>query len=265
MIARLLPKTLNDHRRSIIGWALGVIALTAVMLWVYPSIHDSAAQMAQLIQAYPKQLQEMFRMSDYTSGEGYLAAELFSFMVPLIFVAIGISWGASEAAGEEEHGTADLLYSLPISRTRILITKWIAALIALVFTGVVLWLTLVIGGPLASIHISAANYGAAAIGVTAEGLLFGSIAFAAGAASGRRGMSFAASIVLALATFLLYMLAPLVEALQGIVDWNPFQWAMGHDPLTNGFDVVPLLGVIGLSVLFLVIGLVAINRRDIKG
>lgn len=261
----LLRKTLNDHRRSIIGWAAGLIGLVAVMLWVYPSIHDTAAQMSQLMEAYPKQIQAMFRMTDYTSGEGYLTAELFSFMVPLMFIAIGISWGASEAAGEEEHGTADLLFSLPVSRTRILLVKWAAALVALVFTGIVFWITLMIGGPIVDIHIPAMNYAAAAAGVTALGLLFCSIAFAAGAATGKRGMSFAASIVLALATFLLYMLAPLVEALNNIVDANPFQWAMGHQPLLEGFSIWPLLAVVGASLVFLAIGLIAFNRRDVKG
>lgn len=104
-------RTWADHWRAILAWMMGLVGI--VQLTVYPSVRDTAGSTMDFVNAFPEAFKAMFRISDYTSGPGYLSVELFSMLVPLVFIAVGASWGASATAGEEESGTADLLMSLP--------------------------------------------------------------------------------------------------------------------------------------------------------
>lgn len=263
MLLPLLLKTWRDHLKGIIGWAIGTSTLVIVMLWVYPSIASSNAGLDQISAAFPPEFQEMFRMNDYTSPAGYLSAELFSFMIPLIFVAMGVSWGASVIADEEEHGTADILYSLPIPRWRILLVKWIAVMLAVLAIGVIFWATLVIGAPVAGMSLGLTPLTAASLGTALVGCLFGSLAFLLGAITGGKAMTLGLTIVLALAAFLVYMLAPLVDVFARIENLSPFQWAYGNQPLWNGFDAGHLALIAAITFAFLTAALAVYRRRDI--
>jgi ABC-2 type transport system permease protein len=263
MLLPLLLKTWRDHLKGIIGWAVGTAALVIVMLWVYPTVAGSNAGMDQISAAFPQEFQEMFRMNDYTSPAGYLSAELFSFMIPLIFVAMGVSWGAAVMADEEEHGTADLLYSLPIPRWRILIVKWLAVMIAVIVIGVIFWVTLVIGAPLAGMEIGLAQLTAASLGTVLIGCLYATLGYFLAAVTGKKAMSLGISIVLALTAFLIYMLAPLVDAIARFESLSPFQWAYGNEPLWNGFDAGFLVLLAAATAVLLTASLVIFGRRDI--
>lgn len=259
----LLLKTWRDHFKGIIGWAVGTSALVIVMLWVYPTVASSASGMSEISAAFPPEFQEMFRMNDYTSPAGYLSTELFSFMIPLIFVAMGVSWGASAVADEEEHGTADLLYSLPIPRWRILLVKWLAVMMMIVGVGVLFLATLAIGGPFADMDLGLPQLTAASLGTVLLGCVYGGLAFLLGAITGSKAISLGVSIVLALAAFLVYMLAPLVDAFARIENLSPFQWAYGNQPLWNGFAAGPLTLLAIVAVLLVLSSLGVYRRRDI--
>lgn len=263
MLVPLLLKTWRDHLKGIIGWAVGTTALVIVMLWVYPTVAGSSAGMDQISEAFPPEFQEMFRMNDYTSPAGYLSTELFSFMIPLVFVAMGVSWGAAVLADEEEHGTADLLYSLPIPRWRILIVKWLAVMTAIIAIGVIFWATLVLGAPLADMRIDLASLTAASLGTVLLGCLFATLGFFLAALTGRKAMSLGISIVLALATFLVYMLAPLVDVIARFESLSPFQWAYGNEPLWNGFDLGHLALLATAAAVLLGASLGIFRQRDI--
>jgi ABC-2 type transport system permease protein len=263
MLLPLLRKTWRDHLKGLIGWGVGTASLVVVMLWVYPTIASSNSGMDQISAAFPPEFQEMFRMNDYTSPAGYLSTELFSFMIPLIFVAMGVSWGASAVADEEEHGTADLLYSLPIPRWRILTVKWLAVMIMISAVGLALWATLVIGAPFADMNLGLAPLTAASVGTVLLGCVYAALAFLLGTITGRKAMSLGITIVLALAAFLVYMLAPLVDAIARIENLSPFQWAYGNEPLWNGFAPGPLILLVLIAAIFVLASLGVYRRRDI--
>ncbi|MGH3372312.1 MAG: hypothetical protein ACRDPR_20185, partial [Nocardioidaceae bacterium] len=88
MLRNVFTKTLRDHWRAIASWGLGLGLLTAFELAVYPSIRDRAEEMNRLVAAYPEALRAMFGLEDFTSGAGFLTAELFSLVVPLVMVTI---------------------------------------------------------------------------------------------------------------------------------------------------------------------------------
>jgi ABC-2 type transport system permease protein len=250
LIPPLFHKTLRDHWRGYLGWNVGLISLVSILLSVYPTVRSSAGAMSSFLANYPEAMLKIFRISDYASGPGYLSSELLSFMGPLIFIAIGISWGASASAQEEENRTADLLLTLPISRSKILLTKIAAAAFAQVVLGFVLYLSLVVGARLVHLSIGSAKLVAASVACSLLGIMFNAVATILGSAWGKKSIALGGAIALALAGFLLYSMAPLVGTFDRVKTFNPFQWTLGSEPLTRGFNsggiTVTVLIVIGI-------------------
>jgi ABC-2 type transport system permease protein len=260
----LLLKIFRDHWRGYSGWSIGMLAIVSIQLSVYPTVRSSAAGLASFIENYPEALRKIFRMEDYTSGAGYLSSELFSFMVPLIFIAIGASWGGSASAQEEEQRTADLLLTLPISRGRILGTKILAAVSAQIVLAAVLFFGLMLGIRAVDISIGSSRILAGSISCALLGILYNSVSTFLGAMWGKRSIALGGGIALAIAGFLFYSLAPLVHTFDKIASINPFQWTLGSDPIRRGIDVGYTILCLLVAVAFYFAGVIAFNRRDIS-
>jgi ABC-2 type transport system permease protein len=260
----LLLKTARDHWRSYLIWTLGLVAMVGIQLSVYPTIRSSAAGLATFLDNYPEALKQIFRMEDYTSGAGFLSTELFSMMLPLIFISIGASWGANATAQEEERRTADILLTLPISREKILGIKITSAILAQVLLAVVTVLSLVIGIRFVDLSLGTSKIIAGALTGTLLGILFNSVATFMGAAWGKRSVALGGAIGLAIAGFLFFSLAPLVDTFERITPINPFQWTLGSRPLYDGIDVGYTALSLVLSLVLYVASLFVFRRRDIQ-
>lgn len=259
----LLVKTFRDHLRGYLVWTFGLVAMVGIQLSVYPTVRSSAAGLASFLENYPEALRQIFRMEDYTSGPGYLSTELFSMMLPLIFISIGASWGGNASAHEEERRTADILLTLPISRVKILGTKIITAILAQVLLATVLVVSLVIGIRFVDLSLGTSKIVAGAFTSVLLGILFNAVATFMGASWGKKSIALGGAIALAIAGFLFYSLAPLVDTFDRITPINPFQWTLGSSPLFRGIDfgytVLSLLVSLGLYVASLLV----FKRRDI--
>lgn len=260
----LVLKTAKDHARGFLFWILGLVALVAITLSVYPTVRSSAAGLASFLNNYPEALRQIFRMEDYTSGPGYLSTELFSMMLPLIFISIGVSWGSSTTAQEEERRTADILLTLPLSRTRILALKIATSVIAQVFLAIILVLTLVIGIRFVNLPLATSKIIAGASAAALLGILFNSVSTFIGAAWGKKSAAFGGAIGMAIAGFLFFSLAPLVNTFERLTPINPFQWTLGSRPLFNGIDVGYTVLALAVAMMFYAASLVVFKRRDIQ-
>jgi ABC-2 type transport system permease protein len=165
MLRSVLLKTLRDARRALAWWSLGLIALAAMMLAVYPTVRDNP-DLNRLVQDYPEALKAFIAFGgnvEYATGAGYLGSELFSFMIPLLLLVAAVGAGARAIAGEEEGGTLDLLLANPLSRRRLVMEKLAALVAEIALLGSLLWLSLLAGGALVGIGVSAAHLAAASV------------------------------------------------------------------------------------------------------
>ena len=263
MLLPLFLKTIRDHTRGIAGWVTGVLALIAVQLSVYPTVRDTTSRVTDFADSFPEAFKKIFRMDEYGTPVGYLSTELFSATLPLIFIAVGVTWGARVATDEIEAGTADILFSLPISRRRFLITRISAKVGVLALLGLVLWLALVFGAPVADLSVSVGRVAAASFSTMLTGLTFGSVGVLVGAWSGRRSMSLGISLTVAIAAFVVYSLAPLVGFMKDINPFNPMQWTVGAESLKNGVDIGYSLIALAFAVVLMAAAVFVFDRRDI--
>jgi len=258
----VFERTLHEERRALIGWAIGLAALAVTMLAMYPTVRGNQ-DISQLIDSYPKTFKSLFGVYDYTSGPGYLRAEVFSLMGPLLLTIFGVLWGSDLTAGEEERRTIDVLLANPVSRGRVLVEKWAALVVGQAVAAATLGIVLVAGAPVAGLHIGWGPLWAAVVASALLGLLFGTVALALGAATGHRGLARGVTAMIAVVAYLLSSLADIVTWVRRVRPVSPWYHAIGVDPLTTGFRPGHLLIVVAMIVVVVAIAAAAFDRRDL--
>ena len=234
MESSVFTKTLRDQRRGLIGWSIGTAATVVLMAAIWPSFSD--IDIDALLAQYPKALLEVFNVTAMSTGAGYLNAELFSLMLPAIFIIFAVGRGARVLAGEEEDGTLELLVTLPVSRTRILVQKGAALAVDVTALGVVLFGSTWVSSQLFGLDVS--------VRAAANGAL------AIGAVTGRRNVAVGASACLAGAAYLVFLAAQLVESLRPLRRLSPFYQAISGGPLDERLPPIVWCTVAAGAVVF---------------
>jgi ABC-2 type transport system permease protein len=141
----VLVRSLADRWRSLVAWGSGLVGIGVLQLAVYPSIRSSGEGMQAFVDQWPEAFREAFGLDAYSTGSGFLHAELFSLMIPLVLIGVAVAGAAAATAGEEERGTADLLLSLPTTRARVLLGRGLAVVVSVAGLCVAMFVTLSVG------------------------------------------------------------------------------------------------------------------------
>jgi ABC-2 type transport system permease protein len=266
MAAEVFERSLADRRRSTIGWVLGVAAYTIVNVAVFPQVKNQSG-LNDLVKDYPPALMAMMGIDansiDLTSAVGYLSSQL-SLIGPLLFVMVGVAFGAGTLAGEEEGGTLGLVLSYPVSRHRVMVGKS-GALVAVVgLVGIGLAGAIVVGR-LFELEIPAWGVAAFCASLVLLGVLFGLVAMVIGAATGSKALAVGAPAGLAGATYLISSLSPVVSGLRPLRWASPFWYATGSNPLANGLSIRDVVVLVGLSLAAFGAAVLLFARRDLRG
>lgn len=255
---------LRERRRGSLAWMVGLWVLAAFELAIFPTFHDADAAFGEMVQGYPDALKAFFAIGDdMASGAGFLGAELFSMMVPLVLIGLGIGHGAAALAGEEERGTADLLLSLPIRRSRVVLEKAAAGGATLLSAGFGLFWVLVAGGAIVGLGIGLAELATAVTAAVLLAAAVAGVALAVGCATGRKGLAAGVAAAVAGGGYLVDSLGRIAPALHGWDRLTLFHYYAGTDVHRTGLEA-GREGVLALIVLALVdLAVVGAGRRDI--
>src|SRR5216683_2606997 len=139
MFRSILSKTLRDYRIPMLGWGYGLALLMVVGLAAAtPALRDAYASIAQGLRF----LGDPFAMR---TSEGYATARYLELFVPLLLSIWAILAGARMLRGEEERGTMDVLLATPQPRTRVILEKLLALVIALLVIAQLMALGTIVG------------------------------------------------------------------------------------------------------------------------
>jgi ABC-2 type transport system permease protein len=263
--AEFTRRGVADHRKALVGWCLGAVAYIALIAAIFPSLAHSGS-LDKLVESYPDVLKSIFGISgngSLSSGAGFLDAELFSFMLPLLVLVLAIGSGARTFAGEEDAGRLELVLAYPVRRRAAVLAKGVAVAAEVAAVSACAWIALAALNPIFDLGLSAGHVAAAVAGLALLGLLFGWIALAVGAATGKRGLAVAVPAGVAAAGYL-------VSGLHSLAGWlDPFRflsafWWLGSSPLENGIRGVGAVVLAVAAVAALVAGAVLVERRDLE-
>jgi ABC-2 type transport system permease protein len=264
MLRNVLLKTLRDQRRAMLWWVIGLLAVAAYLAVLYPSIANTPSY-NQMLQAWPKGIvaSVMGEFPDYSTPEGYLNSTTYFMMVPLLFIAFAVGLGANAIAGEEEHGTLDLLLANPLPRWRVVLDKFAALVVLTLGLGAALWLGLAVGGAVVGMEVNLSGLAAVTLSAVLLGVAFGALALAVGSATGKRGLSTALAAAVGVAAYFINSLAPVVEGLQAYRRLSLLYYYIGADPLRNGLNLGHAAVLVGVTLVLLAVAVLAFQRRDV--
>lgn len=214
------------------GWGIGLGLTVVLVSAIWPTFEDMP-ELADFLGSYPDYMQELFNIEAILTGEGFMNAELFSIILPALFVVFGIGRGARLLAGEEESGVLEAVLVTPVSRTRLLLEKAAALAVAVTVLGVVLFAVLAASSTVFGLEIALSHIAVASLGMVLIGVEHGWLALAVGAVTGRRAVSLAVASAVAVAGYLLHVLGALVEGVRPWQPLSPFTQALAHGPLAG--------------------------------
>jgi ABC-2 type transport system permease protein len=243
---------------------VGVAAYAAFVAAIFPSVEGSA-EFDELLESYPDVLKSLFGLEDgsITTGAGFLDAELFSFMLPLLVLVLAIGSGARVFAGEEDAGRLELVLAYPVRRRDAVLAKGGVVAAEVIAVCATAFLALAVLDPIAGLDLSLGRLASAAGGLAALGLLHGWLALGLGAAVPSRVLAIGIPAALAAAGYL-------VAGLHDLAGWlDPFRflsssWWIGSSPLQNGVRGVGVAVVLAAGAVALVAGALLAERRDLK-
>src|SRR5690606_33605692 len=154
---------------------------------------------------YPDAMRELFNLEEFTTGRGYLTAEIYIALLPLLFLVYALGLGARLIAGEDQAVTLDLLLMTWVSRLVLLLQQAAAVAVGTVVLGVVLMVAVVARSPVFGLDIALGDAATGSLAMVLLGVEFGWLALAVGAVTGRRAVAVAVTSALAVAAYLLYV------------------------------------------------------------
>lgn len=159
-----------------------------------------------------------------------------------------------------------LLMANPITHTRIVAEKTVAMIGVTVAVGLATFLGTWFGVLLGGVEgLPVAHIAAASALVTLLGLMFGGLALAIGAATGRSRLASSITAAVAVLSYFVYSFFPLSEALEGWANVSPFFLYLGGEPLTNGMAWGDAGILAAMFVALVAVSPRLIARRDLRG
>lgn len=266
----LLLLSLRFNRTAILFWALGMVAFAVMIVALWPSYTGFEYQ--AIIENLPPILRDTLLgqmvhipEAEYRAFLNWLNVEFFSWIPPLLTVYPVFTAGGA-IAREAERGTLDTLLAQPISRVKIMLSKFMAFLVGLLIISISSFLGILVGLTTISLSKKPPLLGLA----LAHGELFlflaafGAIAMLLSVIflEGSRAMGFAGVVV-----FVMYMLnffSNYSEGVRGIRYASLFYYWRPQPILATGaLDWQAVAVYIGVTVAALAAALVLFQKRDL--
>lgn len=264
MMHSLLGRTLYEKRWFLAGWSLVFGVMSTLVIMFYPSFSQGGG-FDEVAKTLPSQFQGFIGdPSVFRTIDGFIASQIYDIRLSLMISIMSLVLAVSIMTREEENGNLRTLLTTPLSRTRIALEKFVAALVIIMTLNMV---------TIAGIYIGTFSIGETAshmllLKLYAVSCLFGitafSIPYAIALATSRRVTVISVGLCIAIGGYVLATFSRPVAWLKG---WDYLSLMHYFD--TNGLRTHTYnqlnswtLGVICVAVL--IIGIMVFRKRDIN-
>jgi ABC-2 type transport system permease protein len=260
-VSRVAAKTASDHQTLTIVVGYVVLLMSVIIGPFYLLIDDLIKDFAE---EFPEALLAMIGYADMGTAEGWYQTEIFSLTVPVAFIVVTAVVGARSLAGEEGDRTMGLLLGNPISRTRVILEKTLTMVALALLLGVLTFVGTALGSLMAGLGMSMVNIAATSLLASLLSAVFGALALAISAVTGRVRLASMGTAGIALALYIFNAFLPLSDSLAGWARWSPFYYYLTGDPLNNGMHWGHAGILVALTIALVVVAVVLFERRDLR-
>lgn len=260
-VSHIWVKTASDHQGLLFVVSFVLFVMSVMIGPMYNMLDDT---MKSLSEQFPEDLLSLFGGGDLGTPEGFYQVEMFGLVIPIGILAVTIAIGAAAMAGEEKRNTMGLLLSNPVRRSTVVAQNTWTMILYAIIAGVVSFLGVAVGSLVGTLGMDLVNVAAACTLATLLGLVFGGVALALGAATGRTSIAIYGSVGVAVLTYIANGFLPLNDNTEAWARLTPFHYYLSSDPLNNGMAWGHAAVLTGLFVIGVAVAVVLFNRRDLR-
>ena len=262
MFRTILTKTLYEKRWMMLSWSIGVMAMALLMMAFYHSF--SGGGFDDILKNLPKSVQGLVGdLASLKTVPGYVAQEVFALRIPLLTLIMGATLFSALLAGDEGDGTLQTLLAQPVTRLRLFGEKYLAGLvISLVICGAAI-VGVLVGLLLIREQMSFVRLLQAVVGVWLLTLTFGTLGFAVGAVTGKRGLAGSVSGLLTFSSYLISSFVTSVAWLAPVEKFSLFHYYNHPAIASYGLRASSVLVMLGVMAVLLLGSAIIFLKRDI--
>ncbi|WP_379128950.1 ABC transporter permease subunit [Paenibacillus sp. sgz500958] len=260
-------REMKAYRKSIILWSIGVFLMVVSGMSKYAGLSSSGQSMSDMMADMPKSMQAIMDVGDLdlNKASGYYG---ILFLYLLLMAAIHAAMlGANIIAKEERDKTSEFLFVKPLSRTQIITSKLVAALVNLVILNVVTLISsIVIVGNYSKGESVTSDIFMTMVGLLIVQLLFMVIGSAIASVKRKPKTAGSLSTGILLLTFVLSIAIDLNEKLEGLKYITPFKYFEAKNVMYGGgLDPVFVLLSAAIIAALVTVTYVYFKKRDLNG
>lgn len=255
-------KTASEYQTMLIITAAYTFLVQGLMLG--PFYKAIPAETIAFADQLPETMLAFFGGGAMGTPEGFYQIETFGMMGPVVVMILTIAVAQGAMAGEESRRTMGLLLANPISRSRVLAEKTFTMLLMGALVGLTAFAGVMTGSVTGGLGMSAANVAATCFLMTLIGFLFGALALALGAATGRAKVAMYGAVGMGVLTHVMNSLGEVNADFSGLQKLSPFYYYLGSDPLMTGMDWGNAAVLTIITVLLIAVSFWLFQRRDLR-
>lgn len=133
--------------RGMLYLAAALVVLVALTVSLFPSIQESGEATQEYIENLPPEVRQAFvgGVTDITTVEGYLASQLYQNTWLLLLALYYAYAGGSLVAGDVESGVVQVVLVHPVTRTRLVVGKFLSLATSVVLVNALTYLAVYAG------------------------------------------------------------------------------------------------------------------------
>jgi ABC-2 type transport system permease protein len=257
-------RELKANLKSLLIWS-AIITLLIIMAVAKYSAFAGDPSMLKMLDSLPPALMDALSMRAFnlTTLSGFYGIMFIYF--GLMGAIASAMWGSDIISKEERDKTVEFSLVLPVSRSKVVTAKALAALVNCIVFVLITWVMSIAVVP--SYKPDQAFYNFLALemeGMLVIELIFLAIGLLLGCAMKQYKRSGSTAVAIILATYFISIIAPMQENLNFLKYFTPFKYFDAGDLFRNGhMDGTYLLLSAAIIVVCVAAGYWAYNRRDL--
>ncbi|MCY3718371.1 MAG: ABC transporter permease subunit [Anaerolineaceae bacterium] len=262
----LLRATLRQHWRPTLYWSAGLALLGLYVIAVIPD-QEALDNYVGLVASMPQPLLDAIGAGDtllLRTPEGFIQYG-FATWAQLLLAVYGLLAGLNLCANEEEAGILDVLLSLPLSRRRLLLERFIAFALLTLLIVLLSALGLVLGSGATTFNLAPATLFATAFNLVPGTLLVMAFTALAAAALRRHMVATGIGIVFVIGSYFLDFIASAISEgpLNQLGRLSFYRWSSEGIAPGSFLPAENLALLLGVTLVLLAGALWFLDRRDI--
>lgn len=259
-------RELIRNRTSLIVWTVTMILFSVFLMTFFPTIREQAVELQRLMEQYPKELVAAFNLDRLQMADpmGFYGTQVYIF-ITLFGSIYAMLLFISVLSREESEHTAEFLLTRPVTRSKVLIAKTLAAFTNITIFNLLFGIcNLILFDLYARGEYEVNILILLIIGPYLMHLLFGSIGLLISVFVVKARTVYPISIGVVLGTYFASVVSTLSDSAKDLRYLTPFKYFDAADIVADQ-QIAPLSLIVLVVVLIFAIGasLVFYSRKDI--